>query len=318
MQTPRSRFTVITIALLVASVSLTACGSTTEQEASPTPPATVSTPVETASHGHALGDGTIAAVSTYALEVIAVPDAKTSGQLSFSITDNGAPLTEYAERHTKKLHLIAVSKDLSNFLHIHPELTDGGIWNVAVNFPEGGSWRIYTDFATAANADGVILGALIDVKGASTATPLGSPAAMFSAEGFDFAVSGTIPADDHGMLMITVMKDGKFVNFEDYLGASGHLVAIREADGAYAHFHPQGHVHGTTVTPPTSDGATVTVDPMNQGEGMSAGSTGGMSMSMPGMLHFDTEVPGAGRYRMFLEFMTGGKLYQVAFTADVA
>jgi hypothetical protein len=257
-------------------------------------------------------------VGNYELEIMTVPEAKITGDLTFTISDNGETLLEYVERHTKNLHLIAVSEDLSNFLHVHPELTASGVWKVKMLFPEGGKWRIYTDFATVNDEDGVILGKDVDVVGKSTKRPLDDPRATFSSNGFDISLSGTIPADGHGMLMVTVMKDGNVVNFEEYLGSSGHLIAIRESDGAYAHFHPQGHDHGNKITPPATDGATVTVSPNDDGVNNSEGLGSGMSMTMPGMLHFDTEVPGAGRYGMFLEFMSGGKLYQIAFTANIA
>jgi hypothetical protein len=315
MTTQRSRFIILSTGLIVAALSLTACGSSMNEDTMTTPTATAKE-TAAAGHTHAIGDGVSATAGTYTLEVLAVPAAKSEGQLSFKITDGGANLTDFLELHTKKLHLIAVSEDLSDFIHAHPEMSADGVWDVSLTLPEGGKWRIYTDFGTTTVPNGVILGSVIDVPGASTLTPLEAPAATFSSEGFDFIVSGQISATSHGMLMISVTKDGKNVEFEDYLGASGHLVAIREEDGAYAHFHPQGHDHGSMLPATEVDGSTATTNSndMEMGAGMGSSSM----MSMPGMIHFDTEVPGAGKYRLFLQFMAEGELHQVAFTADVA
>ncbi len=39
-------------------------------------------------------------------------------------------------------------------------------------------------------------------------------------------------------LDFTVTRDGKPVELADYLGAKGHLVALREGDLAFLHVHP--------------------------------------------------------------------------------
>ena len=70
------------------------------------------------------------------------------------------------------------------------------------------------------------------------------------------------------------------VAVEPYLGAGGHLVALREGDLAYLHVHPTG------------------------GPGS-------------GPVSFMTEFPTEGRYRLFLQFKHEGKVHTAAFTRDV-
>ena len=72
-------------------------------------------------------------------------------------------------------------------------------------------------------------------------------------------------------------------DLQPYLGAYGHLVALREGDLAYLHVHPEG-TPGAGGTPP---GPTI---------------------------GFRAEVPGAGGYRLFLDFQEGGVVRTAEFT----
>jgi hypothetical protein len=56
-----------------------------------------------------------------------------TNELRFHITGpDGEPVTRFAEKHTKELHLIVVSRDLSHFAHVHPERDSSGTWSVDV------------------------------------------------------------------------------------------------------------------------------------------------------------------------------------------
>ncbi|MFG1711365.1 hypothetical protein ACFLIM_50285, partial [Nonomuraea sp. M3C6] len=49
----------------------------------------------------------------------------------FTVTGpDGKPVTDYQVEHDKKLHFIVVSRDLSSFQHVHPEMTPEGVWSV--------------------------------------------------------------------------------------------------------------------------------------------------------------------------------------------
>jgi hypothetical protein len=68
---------------------------------------------------------------------------------------------------------------------------------------------------------------------------------------------------------------------EPYLGADGHLVALREHDQAFLHTHPEGEPGG------------------------------------PGPIEFGVEYPTAGRYRLFLQFKHAGEVHTAEFTQEV-
>ena len=58
---------------------------------------------------------------------------------------------------------------------------------------------------------------------------------------FTVTVAGDLVAGRDARLTLSVIKDGKPVtDLEPYLGAYGHLVALREGDLAYLHVHPDG------------------------------------------------------------------------------
>lgn len=276
---------------VVTAASLAACsgGNTPKTVSSPS----VSTTPTTDEHGHPIGDGTTATAAGYTMELVATPKAGEQGALSLRI--NGAAAADYVEKHTKKLHLIAVSEDFSDVQHLHPYLGEDGVWSVSTTLPEGGTWRVYADFATTAYPDGVIVSVPMEVQGESTTSELAEPSERVEVDGFVVSVSGMISAEEHGMMMLTVTRDGVPVEFEQYLGASGHLIALRTSDGAYAHFHPGDHDHAGTEE-----------------------AEEGHDMEMPGMLHFSTEVPGAGKYVLYFEFQVDGTLHHAKFTADVA
>ena len=49
---------------------------------------------------------------------------------------------------------------------------------------------------------------------------------------------GAARAGAESELRFTVARDGHPVAIQDYLGAKGHLVALREGDLAFLHVHP--------------------------------------------------------------------------------
>ena len=98
--------------------------------------------------------------------------------------------------------------------------------------------------------------------------------------------AGPVMAGDEAELMFRVTRDGDEVgDLEPYLGALGHLVALREGDLAYLHVHPEnGAPHD--------------------------GGTAGPEVG------FVAEVPSAGRYHLYLDFRHGDRVRTAAFTVE--
>ncbi|TQS21623.1 hypothetical protein [Microbispora sp. KK1-11] len=196
---------------------------------------------------------------------------------------DGRPVTAYQTQHDKQLHLIVVSRDTTVFRHVHPELSGDGIWSVPLTLPDAGAYRIFADFAPQ-GGEGLTLGADLYAAGDYAPRPLPAPSRTVTVDGYTVRLDGTLIPGAASRLTAEISRDGKPVtDLQPYLGAYGHLVALRVGDLAYLHVHPDG-APGDGVTP--------------------AG---------PGIT-FYAEVPSRGDYRLFLDFQHDGTVRTAAFT----
>ena len=199
---------------------------------------------------------------------------------------DGHAVTDYAGRHDQDLHLIAVRRDLAGYQHVHPELGADGVWRIPLDLSPG-SWRVFADFAATADDEDRTLGADLQVAGEYAPGPLPEPSRTAGVDGYEVTLDGDLVAGEESELTLTVRRDGVPVtDLQPYLGAYGHLVALRTGDLAYLHVHPTGEP-GDGVTP--------------------AG---------PGIT-FATTTPSPGSYRLFLDFRHGDVVRTAAFTVTV-
>jgi hypothetical protein len=132
------------------------------------------------------------------------------------------------------MHLIVVRRDLRRFQHVHPRLGDDGTWSVRLTLPEAGTYRAFADFRVGDAKH--TLGADLVVPGDVDPLELPPAASVAEVDGYEVRLD----AATNGQLGFTVQRDGRPVTgLEDYLGAKGHLVALREGDLAYLHTHPE-------------------------------------------------------------------------------
>jgi hypothetical protein len=187
----------------------------------------------------------------------------------------------YDVEHAKRLHLIVVRRDLTGFQHVHPELGADGRWAADVDLAPG-TWRVFADFKAAAGP-ALTLGTDLTVPGRVRGEqPVGDDVRTSSVDGYDVTLTGDLEGGAASDLTLTVSRDGEPVtDLQPYLGAFGHLVALREGDLAYLHVHPHEQAH--------------------------AGDTGGPR------IEFTAEVPSDGRYRLFLDFRAGGAVRTATF-----
>jgi len=218
-------------------------------------------------------------------ESLAVAD--TNVPVQFRILDSsGAPVTQYVESHEKLLHLIVVRNDLAAFQHVHPVLDADGTWRVPVNLNRAGDYRVFADF-TPEGGPALTLGTNLHVAGDYDPQALPPAAAATEVDGYAVTLSGTPNAGESSMLTLSVGNGDKPVtDLAPYLGAYGHLVALRASDLAYLHVHPAGE---------PGDGATP---------------------SGP-EIAFHTVFPSAGDYRLFLDFAHRGVVRTAEFTVTV-
>src|SRR2546430_4033314 len=63
------------------------------------------------------------------------------------IDDKGDTIRDFDVEHTKRMHLIIVRRDLTNFQHVHPTQDANGIWSVRLRLDAAGSYRVFADFS---------------------------------------------------------------------------------------------------------------------------------------------------------------------------
>ena len=235
-------------------------------------------------------NGVSASAAGYVLSPVTAPAGNNNaGTLSFRILDeDGQPVTEYTRAHKKDLHLIVVRTDGTQFRHVHPDLDEAtGTWSVpSWSWDEAGTYRVYADFTPAGqDAEGVTLTRAVEVAG--DYAPVEATASRTDEiDGYTVTLNGDLAAGTTSELTATVERNGKPVTaLEPYLGAYGHLVALREGDLAYLHVHPDGD------------------EPQ-------AGSTGGPDVG------FAAEAPTAGRYLLYLDFQVDGQVRTAQFVVD--
>ncbi|GIE92732.1 hypothetical protein [Paractinoplanes rishiriensis] len=197
---------------------------------------------------------------------------------------DGTPVTAYTTSHEKDLHLIVVRRDLSGFQHVHPRLAADGTWSIPLAVATPGQYRVFADFRPAGH-DGLTLGTDIPAPGDYRPRPMPPAETTTTVDGYTVTLTGTLRPGASSQLTLSVSRDGKPVtDLQPYLGAYGHLVALRGGDLAYLHVHPDG-------TP---------------GDGRTAAGPG---------ITFHADVPSAGTYRLYLDFQHAGKVRTAEFTA---
>ncbi|MGK5534021.1 hypothetical protein [Streptomyces sp. URMC 129] len=249
-------------------------------------------------HGHGAGSGaeqhqSAAATAATHRGYTLAPDAESlapgePADFRFRVLGpDGAPLTEYERAHGKDLHLIVVRHDLAGYQHLHPTLGDDGTWSVPLTLETAGEYRVFADFVPSGDPDGALtLAADVSATGPYEPEPLPAPERTATVDGYTVTLDGDLAAGAESELTLSVSRDGRPVtDLEPYLGAYGHLVALRAEDLAYLHVHPEG-APGDGETP--------------------AG---------PGIT-FHAQAPSAGAYRLYLDFRHDGTVRTAEFTVE--
>jgi hypothetical protein len=216
---------------------------------------------------------------------LAEPTATAGDAVSVVFTiegPDGSPVTQYDVEHEEDLHLIAVRRDFSGFQHVHPEMAEDGTWTTDLDLTAG-QWRLFADFK-ATGADAVTLGNDLAVPGSYRPTePPSSDSLTSTVDGYTVTLDGDLTAGEEAEITLTVTRDGEPVtDLEPYLGAYGHLVALRAGDLAYLHVHPEG-APDDGITEPGPD------------------------------VVFFAEVPSTDRYHLYLDFKHEGVVRTAAF-----
>ncbi|NKY56244.1 hypothetical protein [Nocardia flavorosea] len=217
-----------------------------------------------------------------------ITESRRDAMLRFRIEDRtGRPVVRYTTEHEKDLHLILVRRDMTGYQHLHPTLGADGTWSAPVDLGRAGDYRVFADFVTA-DGQPFTLGTDLRVAGRYAPQALPAPATTATVGEYTVELNGTLAAGRSTDLALAVSRDGQPVtDLQPYLGAYGHLVALRAADLGYLHVHPAGHP-GDGTTPAGPD------------------------------VRFAVTAPGTGDYRLFFEFRHAGTVHWAELTVPVA
>lgn len=239
-----------------------------------------------ADHGAAMAEAAAEPVPQTAVAGLAVAEAGYRlvperrllgrGPFVFSILrSGGAPVREYDEVHERELHLIVASRDLQQFVHVHPIRDRSGRWSVDLPALPPGAYRAFADFRPT-GGPALTLGVDLVAPGAVTEPRPLHESRADAVAGFDVVLDGDLRPGSEAEVAVTVRRSGSTVTTDPYLGSAGHLVALRDGDLAYLHVHPLDDVPG-------------------------------------GPVRFAVEVPSAGTYALFFDFLVDGQLHTARF-----
>jgi hypothetical protein len=172
--------------------------------------------------------------------------------LAFRVVDRrGRTVRDFDVEHTKRMHLIVVRRDMTGFQHLHPSLGRDGTWSVPATLRDAGSYRVFADFSVGGKP--YTLADEIAVDGSVRTAPLPAPARGVDVDGLRVSLTaGASPAGAQSELGFTVTRAGRPVAVRPYLGAKGHLVALRRGDLAFLHVHPDDRSLRFMATFPTA------------------------------------------------------------------
>jgi P-type Cu+ transporter len=211
--------------------------------------------------------------------------------------DGQTPLVSFDEVHTKLLHLILVSQDLSQFLHVHPEYQGEGVFVLDdLTLPSDDNYTVFADF-TPTNRTQEVVRMQLSRPGATTISPnLVVSAHEVTADPLKITVDvpENLSAGIEQSLVFHVAdaETGEELDtLDEYLGAAGHLVIVDQNGEIYLHTHPAEH---------------------------EMADMGGMAMQYGPDLEFVTEFPGTGLYKMWLQVQYEGEIYTAPFVVNVS
>ena len=235
--------------------------------------------------------------------------------LEVAMTPSGEaqPITRYDVELSKQLHLIAVSEDLTVFLHEHAERPGAdGVFTVRMAFPRGGLWHVYADAVpTGLGPQAMRFGVRLDDT-ASNPRP-NTTTALVGSDGRYGARLDPVPlrAGREAALGLHLLRDGKPApDLAPYLGVAAHAVFVSVAELTYVHAHAMAG--GAMAGGAMAGGAMAGGAMAHGGHGMAHGP---VKVSPDLVAHLTP--PKAGLYALWVQFMGGGQVRTVPFVVAV-
>ena len=235
-------------------------------------------------------------------------------QLDVRVTGpRSTPVTQFDPLHTQAMHLIAVSSDLEDFVHVHPALQPGGGLTVSATFSRSEPYTLFMEYDPAGAAGQTLSRASVKPIGAQPVAPLLSQAAAFGGSVSKAVVVGATKVElvgtPGGMIMANTpthlvvqfrkTSGAPISDLTDWLGMPAHGIIVSPDLKTFV------HAHG-----------------MSESAGGGAGGHGGhgngaAGSTTTGPVGIDVTLPKAGLYKMFVQFKRGTTVLTAPFVLSV-
>ena len=220
-------------------------------------------------------------------------------------------VTQFDPLHTQPMHLIAVSSDLEDFIHLHPALQPAGNLTTSATFARAERYSLFMEYDPA--------GPAAQTLSRATVTPLGAlaaPAQLDAATAFGGASSRTVTVN--GTIVELVGAPGGMI----MANSPAHLVVrFRNTNGTAITNLTNWlgmPAHGIVVSPDLKTFVHAHGMPESVGGGGHGGHGGhGEPSTSTGPVGIDVTLPKAGLYKMFVQFQRGTTLITAPFVLSV-
>ena len=214
----------------------------------------------------------------------------------------GARVSAFNVDMQKRMHLIVVSDDLSEFMHLHPTLDSDGTFRITTTFPRPGVYHLYADAEPAGFGHAVFrFDVPVGVAQRAAAARRFSPIDVATLGNYVVRLSTDhVKANVDTPMLISIMKDGEPASdLHPYLGAYAHIVAIGTADLSYTHIHAMAMSSMAGVS-------------MENAPSLPA------NAAVPATMPVHITLPHPGLYKVWVQFNGGSRLYVAPFVVSAS
>jgi hypothetical protein len=194
----------------------------------------------------------------------------------------------------KRMHLIVVSDDLTQFMHVHPSLQADGTFRITTTFPRPDVYHLYADAVPHGFGHTVFrFDVPIDATTSQTRPASFSPTTVADAGPYRVRLStDELKTGVDNPMLIAITKNGEPASdLHPYLGAYAHIVAIGVKDLSYT------HIHAMDMSAMESGGS------LESGAGIASNAT------IPATMDVHVTLPRPGLYKIWVQFKGGSHLY---------
>lgn len=231
-------------------------------------------------------------------------------ELAFAMRNEDGSIPHLSVQHERLVHIVVVSKDATQFFHVHPDdsvpLTTEEVANasftIPFTFPKAGEYVIGIDYASGLSLRSEQF--RMSVAGAPMQEERETFPLRAMHEGYAVSLQPGFPiVGQPATLVWRVQKDGEDVlDLEPYLGAATHVAIVKEDLSEFIHAHGEVHMPNAPVPKVSATGVHNHVPPPPR---------------FGPLVEAHPVFPSAGIYTVFAQFMHEGKVISAPFTLRV-